>query len=88
MTDTEGMKRQAEFMQALASVIDENLKDRFGHNIGFALFTFEFDNFDGGRVNYVSNADRKTMLAAIKEWAAREEGRYVEPDVTKKGLDS
>ncbi len=43
--------------------------------VGFALFMFEFEKFDGGRVNYISNADRENMIAAVKEWLARAEGR-------------
>lgn len=46
--------------------------------VGFCLFTFNFGQIDGGRVNYISNADRADMIAAVKEWLARAEGRYHE----------
>lgn len=48
--------------------------------IGFALFVFEFGKVSGGRVNYVSNADRADMLTAVKEWLARAEGRVIETE--------
>lgn len=47
-------------------------------NVGFALFVFEFGKVEGGRVNYISNAGREDMIAAVKEWLARAEGRVAE----------
>lgn len=47
--------------------------------MGFALFWFEFGATEGGRVNYVSNAERADMITAVKEWLARAEGRLQEP---------
>lgn len=46
--------------------------------VGFALFAFNFGDYGGGRVNYISNASREDMIAAMKEWLARAEGRYHE----------
>lgn len=43
--------------------------------VGFALFVFEFGKVEGGRVNYISNAERADMIVAVKEWLARAEGR-------------
>ncbi len=51
--------------------------------VGFVLLTFEFGRTEGGRVNYISNAERGDMIAAMKEWLARAEGRYAEPSDTK-----
>lgn len=51
---------------------------------GFALFWFEFDKIEGGRVNYVSNADRADMLTAVKEWLARAEGRIQETETKQR----
>ena len=45
---------------------------------GFAIFVFEFGKTEGGRVNYVSNANREEMLVAVREWLARAEGRVIE----------
>ncbi len=76
------------FMQRLASTVDGMLRKKFKRKIGFTILLFELNEFSGGRVNYISNADRADMIAAMKEWIARQEGRYVEPDPMKKGLDN
>jgi hypothetical protein len=75
---------QAEYrekMNALAQVIDEffNGKER-PKRVGFAMLIFEFGPEDRGRVNYISNAERKDMLVAMKEFIARAEG--FDPDDT------
>lgn len=44
--------------------------------VGFVLLSFNFGQMDGGRVNYISNAKRDDVLAALKEFLARAEGRY------------
>ena len=36
----------------------------------------EFGDIAEGRVNYVSNGDKATMVAMLKEYLARLEGRY------------
>ena len=46
-------------------------------NYGFALLVFGM-SADKGRMNYISNADRADMLAAMKEFIARNEGTYSE----------
>lgn len=48
--------------------------------VGFVLLTFEFGKTEGGRVNYISNADRADMVVALKEFLARAEGRVVETE--------
>lgn len=50
-----------------------------GTNYGFALFVFQFGSGDDHRINYISNAERNDMLATLKEFIARAEGRYAEP---------
>lgn len=42
---------------------------------GFVLMVFPFDAPEGARVNYVGNADRESVRAALKEVVARFEGR-------------
>lgn len=70
-----------DFYQGLASGIDQILNgDIRPRKIGFAVFVFEFDKFQGGQVNNVSNADRSTMIAAVKEWLARHEGRVIDAE--------
>jgi hypothetical protein len=40
--------------------------------VGFTLFTFNFGDLEGG-VNYISNAERSSMIAAVRAWLARAE---------------
>ncbi len=47
---------------------------------GVTLLVFELDK--PGRVNYISNADRTTMITALKEFIARNEGRVQDPPDT------
>lgn len=71
-----------EFYQSVAKGIDTILNGQERpKRIGFALFVFEFGKTEGGRVNYVSNGDRETMIVAVKEWLARAEGRVVETEL-------
>ncbi len=42
---------------------------------GWALLVFPFGDGDNRRTNYISNAERKDMLLAMKEFIARAEGR-------------
>ena len=70
-------------MNRLARQIDEGLNGRrkLGKKpvLGFILLTAEFGKIDGGRVNYISNGERADMIAMLREYLARVEGRYVEP---------
>lgn len=64
-----------ERMNALARALSELLKPA-----GFALLVFDMNRIEGGRVNYISNAERASMLAAMKEFIARAEGRVHETE--------
>lgn len=44
--------------------------------VGFALLLFPFGEKPDQRVNYIANASREDMIAALKEFIARNEGRY------------
>ncbi len=59
--------------QMVARAIDETLPRLIGtaDRVGFAVFVFDFG--DGGNLAYCSNADRTTMISAVKEWLARQE---------------
>lgn len=57
-------------MQNLASFLSSVLGD-----LGFALFTFEFNK--ASHANYISNAQRETMIKAIKETLVRFENQEV-----------
>ena len=43
--------------------------------LGFALLVFPLGENDG-RMNYICNCEREDMLTAMKEFIARNEGRY------------
>lgn len=45
---------------------------------GFVLLAFEFGEHETGLINYISNAQRGDMLAAMKAFIARAEGRMVD----------
>lgn len=71
-------------MNSLAHILDEGFnghlrgKDR---KVGFILMVFNFGD-DSGRTNYISNADRKDVVAMLKHQIARFEGQ---PDVKGTG---
>lgn len=48
---------------------------------GITLMVFDMNM--PGRMNYISNADRSTMLVALKEFIARNEGRMMRGTETK-----
>ena len=62
--------------QQIATMIDAVLNGDEQRKIGFALLVFEFDNTENGYVNSVSNADHITLVMAVREWLARQEGRF------------
>ena len=68
----------------LAATIDIALNPEGGRRIGFALLMFPLgDNQPGDRMTNIASADRQDMLAAMKEFIARNEGRHQEfnPDL-------
>lgn len=75
-------------MNKLARFIDEAFNGRRKPNrkpkVGFILLAAEFGKIDGGRVNYISNGERADMLAMLREYLARAEGRYVDPPTETK----
>lgn len=74
-------------MNRLAKLIDEFFNGRRKPNrkptVGFILLTAEFGKIDGGRVNYISNGNREDMIAMMREYLARVEGRYSDGSETK-----
>jgi hypothetical protein len=78
MTDPIAAKYH-DLMNGLAHGIDDILNgDKEPKKVGFVLIMAEFGEITDGRVNYISNGEREDMLAMVKEWLARAEGRYVE----------
>jgi hypothetical protein len=68
-----------EQMRAVAKAIDGFLNPDGVKRNGFALLVFPFGQPDDShRSNYISNADREDMLATMKEFIARAEGRYAD----------
>lgn len=66
-------------MNSLARVLDEYLngtaKGRERKN-GFIVIVFPFDEVkEGGRANYISNAERKEVVIMLKEQIKRFEGQ-------------
>jgi len=59
----------SEVMQSIGGTIDTAITS-VASKYGFALFVFELG---GGRLNFVSNADRKSLIAAMKEFIAHSE---------------
>ena len=73
-------------MNKLARDIDRGLNGKAkgaDKRYGFILLVAEFGKIEGGRVNYISNGQRPDMIAMLKEYLARCEGR-VAPDVSTK----
>ena len=69
------------FLQKLAERLDHifNPDKTVPKKFGFALLVFDFDGAQGGRMNWVSNANRTDMIVALKEMVAQLEGRVVDP---------
>ncbi len=63
--------------ERLASVIDRHLPP----GTGFALLIFDFG--DTGDLSWISNAERDDMIATMKDFIARNEGRAMPGPTTK-----
>jgi hypothetical protein len=78
------MEKTRELLSSMAKAINDLLNNgQHPPPVGFVLLVFPFDGPEGARTNYVSNADRKTMLAGLKEIVARFEGQYHEGEADK-----
>lgn len=64
-----------EIMQSLAKTADKTLNPNGRMENGFVILAFPFDQPEGQRTNYVSNAERESIIIALKEIIARFEGR-------------
>ncbi len=66
-------------MNAIAQALDELLNgDARPKLFGFCLLVFPFGEAPEGRINYICNAERSDMIASMKEFIARNEGRLIE----------
>ena len=64
-------ERHRAAMNALAQVLAEQFS-----GFGFTLLVFDFG--DNGRMNYISNAKREDMVAAMREFIAHQTGNLHE----------
>jgi hypothetical protein len=60
-----------EKMNVLAQALNQYLNP-IGKKVGFVLLTFNFD--EGGRCNYISNADREDIKVLLREQLSYFEG--------------
>lgn len=63
-------------MNRVGSILGETFEGR-----GFALFVFDFG--PDGTMNWLSNAQRDDMIAALREFIAAQEGNAHEPPEAK-----
>lgn len=82
MTHRPIQEETRDVMNALAKGIDEALNGPVPRNRkwGFALLVYPLGEPGRDRMNYIGNGRREDVLVAIKELAARWEGRYAEPE--------
>jgi len=76
-----------QLMNDIGRIIGRALKEhtrKEKESYGFALLMFGLTGDESSRMNYISNCDRADMLAAMKEFIARNEGRYEGFDFTKR----
>lgn len=71
-------EKYREQMRDLGRLIDQYFNPDGVKVTGFALLVFPFGSGDDHRSNYISNANREDMLATMKEFIARAEGRHHE----------
>jgi hypothetical protein len=54
-------------MGQVAEVFDGVLQKHVGRKMGFAILLFDFGN--GGNMNFITNADARQMVVALRELA-------------------
>lgn len=63
--------------RAIDTALNGPLTPGIKKKLGFVLLVAEFDQIRDGRVNYISNGDRESMIAMLREYLARLEGRVM-----------
>ena len=71
-------KEHRERMNAVANAIDQGFNPGGSKKVAFVLLTANFGDYEGGRVNYISNGHRADIVSMMKELIARFEGRYAD----------
>lgn len=69
---------QRELMNAIARALDDVFNPGETRRIAFVVLTAKFGDYEGGRVNYISNGERADIISMMKETIARFEGRYID----------
>ena len=65
-------------MRGIARALDNTLKEHIEEELGFVLITFKFG--DPNTTNYVSNADRESVIKGLRETADKlEKSDYMPP---------
>lgn len=72
--DEQITERYRRDMNVLAGLLDHQFNGDGPKRVAFVLLITEFDNM-AGRVNYISNGQRKDIVVMLKEVLARFEGQ-------------
>jgi len=59
-------------MNNIAKMISGAIDKYADRPMGFALLTFDFG--EGGRTSYISNVERESVIEALKEFIATQDG--------------
>ena len=70
------MLSSEEFLQVIASGLEDIFADLYPTHMGFALIVFPFG---GGVADYISNSRREDMIKALRETADRIESNQIIP---------
>ena len=76
-----------ELMNSIGRLIGKALEEETKstkEQYGFCLLMFGLSDNEAMRMNYIANVNREDMLVAMKEFIARNEGRYEEFNFTRK----
>ncbi|MGF7151295.1 hypothetical protein FHS96_004958 [Sphingomonas zeicaulis] len=68
-------KKHRSLMNGVASALDHAFNPDGKSSVVFTLFIAEAGKMEGGRVNYISNGSRDDMVAMVREWLNRVDGR-------------
>lgn len=63
-------------LYTLMNGIAEALREVIPETCGFTLLVFRYDGLPGQRCNYISSADRESMVLLMEELVARFKGEH------------
>lgn len=73
------VQRREQFLRDVLGALEEVMKQVYGERMGILLLVFEFNK--AGMTDYISNAQRDTMIESMKETIKRFENNEVFPAV-------